>query len=71
MMDEPDERQTKDEELIKQAYVYFRDKTCPAGYLDTRKRVIRMKATKFILQDGKLLYKFKKGQVSKSIVFLA
>ena len=23
-MDEPDERQTRDEELIKQAYVYFR-----------------------------------------------
>ena len=65
-----DERQTSDKELIKQACVYFRDKTCPEGCLDTRKRVIRMKATKFILQDGKLLYKLK-GQVNKSIVFLA
>ena len=66
-MDAPDERQTSDKELIKQACVYF---PCPEGCLDTRKRVIRMKATKFILQDGKLLCKLK-GQVSKSIVFLA
>ena len=30
-MDEPDKRQTKDKELIKQAYVYLLDKTYPAG----------------------------------------
>ena len=50
-MDAPEERQTRDKELIKQACVYFR---FPEGCLDTRKRVIRMKTTKFILQDGNM-----------------
>ena len=51
--------------LVQQAYAYVTDKTYPSGCSETRRRVIRKKATKFELKDGELYYKQKqKGKVS-------
>ena len=36
------------EQLIQQAYTYLREKSYPYGCSETRKRVIRKKAAKFV-----------------------
>ena len=53
-------------QLLEEAYyyMYLTDKKYPPGCSDIRKRVIRKKAQKFVVNDGELFYKQqKKGKV--------
>ena len=58
------ERDSADLQLLEEAYIYLTEKKYPPGCNDTRKRVIRKKAQKFVVDKGELLYKQqKKGKV--------
>ena len=49
------------DDLVQEVYSYLTAKRYPDGVSEGKKRVIRKKATKFmIFDDGELLYKHKK-----------
>ena len=52
-----------EDDLIQEVYTYLTVKRYPDGVSEDRKRVIRKKATKFMISDdGMMLYKHKKKQ---------
>ena len=51
------------EQLLQEAYIFLTEKRYPNGCTELRKRVIRKKALKFVVKDGELFYKTKKGKV--------
>ena len=52
------------EKEIEEAYVYLTSKKYPNGCSDNRKRIIRKKSQKFLIENGELFYKQKqKGKV--------
>ena len=54
----------KEIELVEEAYVYLTSKKYPNGCSDNRKRIIRKKSQKFLIENGELFYKQKqKGMV--------
>ena len=49
------------DELVQEVYSYLTAKLYPDGVSESKKRVIRKKATKFMISNsGELLYKHKK-----------
>ena len=61
----------KEIELVEEAYVYLTSKKYPNGCSDNRKRIIRKKSQKFLIESGELFYKQKqkgKVKVSKLII---
>ena len=60
----PEDEVERDMQLLDEAYMYLTDKKYPPGCSDTRKRVIRRKAQRFVVDNGELFYKQqKKGKV--------
>ena len=71
---QPDSQQksTRDEEadqqLLEEAFMYKTQNIYPDGVGESRKRIIRKKAAKFVVENGELKYKMKKkGKVYISI----
>lgn len=47
-------------DLVESAYLYLTEKRYPNGCKGTRKRSIRKKASKFVVQNGEMFFKKKK-----------
>ena len=57
-----------DQQLLEGAFMYKTQKIYPDGVGESRKRIIRKKAVKFVVENGELTYKMKKkGKVYISI----
>ena len=50
-------------DLLQKAYIYLTEHCYPSGCVDSRKRSIRKKAGKFVVHDGDLFFKKRKGKV--------
>ena len=72
MTDSPDmcEKPRKEEDdLVEEAAVYLADKKYPEGCSANRKRQIRKRAEKFVLQNGELYYQTKmNGQLHVGVL---
>ena len=53
-------KEEADQQLLQEAFIYATEKRYPAGSGQNRKRIIRKKATKFVVQNGELRYTIKK-----------
>lgn len=50
-------------DLVQEAYIYLTDHRYLSGYVDSQKRSIKKKAGKFVVRNGELLFKKRKGKV--------
>ncbi len=60
-------------DLVESTYLHLTEKRYPNGCKATRKRSIRKKASKFVVQNGKMFFKKKKkgkGLISKLASFM-
>ena len=63
-----EESESRDQQLLEEAYIYRTEKKYPEEATENRRRIIRKKAAKFVVKDGELFYKMKKkDKVSLSV----
>lgn len=55
-------------DLVQEAYIYLTEHRYPPGCADSRKRSIRKKAGKFVVHDGEMFFKKRKGMVRRNLL---
>ena len=63
MADSSEEGDAKSGDLVEEAYEYLVRNVYPVGASVAHKRCIRRKAQKFVVKDGEMYFKKKKGKI--------
>ena len=60
---DPEEAESREQQLLEDAFSYRTEKQYPEGATENRKRVIRKKAAKCVVKDGVFFYKMKNKDI--------